>query len=47
MCIRDRLSAPRAGLAIMDLEGQLPQLSPATARVAPGKAARSTATGTA
>ena len=41
------LSAPRAGLAIMDLEGQLPQLSAATAPVAPGKAAGSAATGTA
>lgn len=41
------LSAPRAGLAIMDLEGQLPRLSPATAPVAPGNAAGSTATGTA
>jgi len=41
------LSAPRAGLAIMDLEGQLPQLSAAATPVGPGKTAGTTATGTA
>ena len=41
------LTAPRAAVAIMDLEGQLPQLSPATKPVGPGSAAGSTATGTA
>ncbi len=37
------LSAPRAGLAIMDLEGQLPQLSPTAAPVASGNTAGSAA----
>ena len=41
------LSAPRAGLAIMDLEGQLPQLSSATTPVGSGNAAGTAATGTA
>jgi lysyl-tRNA synthetase class 2 len=41
------LSAPRAALAIMDLEGQLPQLPTVAKPVGAGRAAGSTATGTA